>query len=239
MNHYRHMMEQVALSDRKKEEIMEQLEMKETKKRRMPRARTIILAAALAVGCLLSIAAAANLPARVYNFLTGGQIYMDSGTTFANLIAGGDTEAGFLSAEDGRLWFEADGQHIDITDKISEETPYIYERTDPVTGEKGCVVVGGTVEDFGWIEFFIVDGKMQAGSGYNYFVCLTELPDGSEVPLSSLTDEQREQLADEGGEGNKISIVNGEEVIEVSGSTGRIVERPWYRAALDQLGFEG
>lgn len=221
MNKYRHMMEQVALSDRKKEEIMEQLEMNETKKRRMPKVRTMILAAALAVGCLLSIAAAANLPARVYNFLTGGQIYMESGTTYGSMTVG-DTEAGFLSVEDGRLWFEADGQHIDITDKISEETPYIYERTDPATGEKGCVAVGGTVEDYGWIEFFIVDGEMKAGSGYNFF-SLTEFSDAG---------------ADEGGEGSTISVVIDGEVTEVSGVTGRIVNRPWYEAALAQLGFE-
>ena len=237
MNHYRHMMEQVALSDRKKEEIMEQLEMNETKKRRMPKVRTMILAAALAVGCLLSIAAAANLPARVYNFLSGGQYSMTPGGNVASMTLGG--EAAPVKAENGRLWFNADGQRLDITDKVDENTPYIYERTDPVTGEKGCVVVGGTVEDFGWIEYFIMDGEMQAGSGCNYFRCLTELPDGSEVDLGSLTDEQREQLADEGGEGDKVSIVNGEEVIEVSAVTGRIVNRPWYEAALNQLDFEG
>ena len=223
MRKYRHMMEQVALSDRKKEEIMEQLEMNETKKRRMPKVRTMILAAALAVGCLLSIAAAANLPARVYNFLTGSQVYMVPGTNVISASINFGDEAAPIKAEDGRLWFEVDGQRLDITDKVDENTPYIYERTDPVTGEKGCVVVGGTVEDFGWIEYFIVDGEMKAGSGCNYF-SLIEFPDGS---------------ADEGGEGSTVSVVNGDEVIEVSGVTGRIVNRPWYQAALDQLGFEG
>lgn len=216
MNHYRHMMEQVALSDRKKEEIMEQLETMETKKRRMPKARTLILAAALAVGALLSIAA--GLPARVYNFANGDQVRVMPDMTYANVTAGGDTEAAFLSVEDGRLWFEADGWHIDITDKISEETPYIYERTDPVTGEKGCMVVGGTVEDFGWIEFFIVDGKMQAGSGSNYF----HLED------QNVTDTGIEIV---------ITSDDGTTTREV-GVTGRIVNRPWYEAALNQLGFE-
>ena len=222
MNHYRHMMEQVALSDRKKEEIMEQLETMETKKRRMPKVRTMLLAAALAVGCLLSIAAAANLPGRVYNFLTGGQVRVMPDMIYGSMTVGGG-EAAPVKAEDGRLWLEVDGQRLDITDKVDENTPYIYERTDPVTGEKGLMVVGGTVEDFGWIEYFIVDGEMKAGSGYN-FISLTEFPDGS---------------ADESGEGSTISVVNGDEVIEVSGVTGRIVNRPWYQAALDQLGFEG
>ena len=198
---------------------MEQLEMKETKKRRMPRARTLILAAALAVGCLLSIAAAAGLPARVYNFVNGDQVRVMPDMTYASVTVGGDTEASFLSVEDGRLWFEADGQHIDITDKISEETPYIYERTDPVTGEKGCMVVGGTVEDFGWIEFFIVDGEMKAGSGCNYFHLEDQnVPDASSEIVINWDD--------------------GTTTREV-GVTGRIVNRPWYEAAMDQLGFEG
>ena len=72
MNNYWSMMEQVKLSDRKKEEIMEMLENKGAQKRRMPRAGKLILAAALAVGCVLSIAA--GLPAQVYNFMSGGTV---------------------------------------------------------------------------------------------------------------------------------------------------------------------
>ena len=54
MSNYWHMMEQVTLSDRKKEEIMDMLENKGTHKRRMPRAGKIVLAAALAVGGVVS-----------------------------------------------------------------------------------------------------------------------------------------------------------------------------------------
>ena len=220
MNHYRHMMEQVALSDRKKEEIMEQLETKETQKRRMPKVGTMILAAALAVGCLLSIAAAANLPARVYNFVNGDQVRVMPDMTYASVTVGGDTEASFLSVEDGRLWFEADGQHIDITDMVDENTPYIYERTDPGTGEQGYVIVGGTVEDFGWAELFVMDGEVKSGAG-NYLTGInipSELPDGSEVNIT-VTDQ----------DGNDV---------EMSGFTfSGIGYRPWYLAALDQLGL--
>ena len=218
MNHYQHMMKQVALSDRKKEEIMEQLETKGTQKRRMPKARTMILAAALAVGCLLSIAAAANLPARVYNFISGGQYLMAPGVNEVNITVGGEVAP--VKAENGRLWFEADGQRLDITDKVDENTPYIFERTDPVTGEKGCVVVGGTVEDFGWIEYFIVDGEMKAGNGYNYFHWEDQNVIDTSIEIVINSDD-------------------GTTTREVGGITGRIVIRPWYQAALDQLGFEG
>ena len=218
MNHYRHMMEQVALSNRKKEDIMEQLETMETKKRRMPKVRTMLLAAALAVGALLSIAAAAGLPGRVYNFATGGQFSMIPGENGSTMVV--DELIAPVRAEDGRLWFEADGQHIDITGKIDENTPYIYERTDPGTGEKGYVIVGGTAENLGWAELFVIDGEVKSGAG-NYLNGM-ELPDVSEADTIGII--VRDQ------DGNDV---------EVSGfiCTG-VGYRPWYLAALDQLGLE-
>ena len=50
MNNYWHMMEQVTLSDRKKEEIMDMLENKGTQKGRRPSVKVMVRAAALAVG---------------------------------------------------------------------------------------------------------------------------------------------------------------------------------------------
>ena len=216
MNHYWHMMEQVTLSDLKKEEIMELLEKKDAQKRRTPSVKVMVLAAALAVGCVLSIAA--GLPARVYNFASGNQFYNMPGTDKTGMTVGGEVAP--IKVEDGRLWFEADGQKVDITNKVDENTPYIYEHTDPTTGEKGYVIVGGTVENFGWIEYVVMDGKIAAEVGQNARDNLVELPDGSKVPLMDLTDEQREQAAGEDG-GIYFTAVN----------------HPWLDAALDQLGL--
>lgn len=152
---YRHMMEQAALSDRKKEEIMELMEHKHTGKHGVPKAGKLALAAALAVGCVLSIAA--GLPAQVYHFIGGGSVTVDPNTDTAyydRLDAVPPAEAD----ENGRLWLTVDGQRLDITDKISEDTPYLYERTDPATGQKGYLMLGGTVDDFGWMEWFQMDG---------------------------------------------------------------------------------
>ena len=232
MNHYRHMMEQVALSDRKKEEIMEQLETMETKKRRMPKARTIILAAALAVGCVLSIAA--GLPARVYNFATGGQVYVSPDSSYGSMTVDMADFVAPIKAENGRLWFEADGLTVDITDKVDENTPYIYERTDPGTGEKGYVIAGGTAEDFGWAELFIIDGELNSVSGDNFEDIMVRLPDGSEVDRDDLTDEQWEQLA--GQNGTNTDAEAGP--ISDGAIAARVDIRPWFQAALDQLGLE-
>ena len=47
-----------------------------------------------------------------------------------------------LFREEGRLWFVADGQRIDITDRIDEETPYLYTSEDEA-GNRTYIVVGG------------------------------------------------------------------------------------------------
>lgn len=215
---YRHMMEQVALSDRKKEEMITMLENQNTQKRRMPKAGTMVLAAALAVGFALSIAA--GLPAQVYNFVSGGTLTALPGTTGELSMTLDGEEIAPAKAEDGRLWFEADGQKIDITDKVDENTPYIHEHTDPATGEKGYVIVGGTPKDFGWVEIVLM-GKAAALSGSNY----------AEVGGISLDDVMS---AIQDG-----TFIYTEDDAEVGGAQliGDVANRPWLDAALDQLGI--
>lgn len=67
--------------------------------------------------------------------------------------------ADWLEESDGRLYFTANGEHIDITDKISYEEPFIYIYTD----EEQIIhyiAVGGVYDpdpaktDHGWCEYF-------------------------------------------------------------------------------------
>lgn len=212
MRDYRRMMEQVTLSDQKKEEIMEMIENKNTAKRHMPKAAKIVLAAALAVGCVLSIAA--GLPAQVYNFMSRGTITALPGTGEFNMTLDGETAAP-VKAEDGRLWFEAGGQKVDITDKVDEDTPYIYEHTDPATGKKGYVVAGGTVENFGWVEISQMD-NVTAMSGENY----------STVSIAELYEAQEAQKAQGEGYGGEFHMVEAG------------TNRPWLDKAIEQLGLD-
>ena len=214
MNNYWRMMEQVTLSDRKKEEIMDLLENQGTQNRRMPRAGKLILAAALAVGCVLSIAA--GLPAQVYNFVTGGSVVFNPGTGEGHFVI---EENDPIMMENGRLWFDADGQKVDVTDQMDANTPYIYERTDPKTGNKGYVVLGGTVDDYGWAEFFLAeDGScsMLGNNAWEYMVPI----DGKDIPMSDLTEAQRDMLNADGG----VPMVT--------------VNQPWLDAALAQLDLD-
>ena len=216
MRDYRSIMEQVRLSDEKKEEILTMLENQNTntKKYRMPKVGKVVLAAALAVGCVLSIAA--GLPAQVYNFMSGGSMTVLPGTNEVYLEAGftGAEEDAPVRAENDRLWLAADGQKLDITDQVDENTPYIHEHTDPATGNKGYLIAGGTPEDFGWVEIvqFEIDGSI-AMSGNNY----------DTVSIAELYEAQKAQK-------------------EANGGTFEMVDpgshRPWLQAAIDQLGLD-
>jgi hypothetical protein len=219
MNNYWHMMEQAQMSERKKEEIMNMLENNEkrTQKRRMPRMGKVILAAALAVGCVLSIAA--GLPAQVYNFMSGGTMVNVPGSNHSEFTLPAGSP---LTLENGRIWLTANGEKLDITDKMDENTPYIQEHTDPATGNKGYFVAGGTPERFGWAEFPVVDGAVSAVSGSSYEDWWYTMPDGSEIILSDLPMEEQMKLSEENGGGLTFTPVN----------------RPWFQAALDQLGLE-
>ena len=217
MRDYRRMMEQVMLSDQKKEEILEMIENKNTAKRHMPKAAKIVLAAALAVGCVLSIAA--GLPAQVYHFVAGGQVMVDPGGEAAAFTLVGDEESSPITLENGRLMFEADGQKLDITDKVDEDTPYVQERTDPATGNKGYLVVGGTVDDYGWAEFFLTEDGTCSMTGENAWDYMVPV-DGKDIPLGQLTEDQ-------------IDALN-----ESDDNLMRTVYRPWLDKAVAQLDLE-
>lgn len=184
------------------------------KKRRMPRWKTGLIAAALAAGALLSIAA--GLPGLVYHFASGHQISIAPDKRSASSTLEGQ-EAAPVTVENGRLIFTADGQRLDITDKVDEETPYIYERTDPVTGNKGYVIVGGTVDNLGWEETFLDEEGNRAIVSENAIDHY--LIDGQPVLPGELTEEQLELL-------------------RVNDYTRcQIIERPWLEEALKQIGI--
>ncbi len=220
MKDYRHMMEQVTLSDQKKEEIMGMLENKRAWKRRMPKVGTLVLAAALTVGCVLSIAA--GLPAQVYNFMSGGSINImpagaDGTTGSAEAVFGSAEDNAPIVLEDGKLWFVNGGERTDLTGLIDENTPYIYEHTDPATGNKGHVIVGGTVDNFGWAEFFQADDGAGSIQGSNYADSYLTI-DGVRQPSYQLSPELVEKL-------------NNDPSYELNN-----VNYPWFQVALEQLG---
>lgn len=221
MKDYRRMMRQITLSDNKKEEIMELLENKsEQKRRHIPKAARLALAAALVAGCVLSIAA--GLPAQVYHMLSGGSVaFTDGGgkQSSAAWAIGEENVAPPIVQEDGKLWFVCGGERTDLTGLIDENTPYIYENTDPETGNKGYVIVGGTLDHFGWAEVFQTESGAGSLAGLDYADTYLSI-DGVRQPSYQMSEELVDKLNDDPS--YALETVN----------------RPWLDTAFDQLGLE-
>lgn len=70
-----------------------------------------------------------------------------------------DSDINYVKVKDGKLYFVYEGKNIDITDKCSEDSYYRYEVSNH-DGGKSVILVGGTVENPGWVELiFDKDGK--------------------------------------------------------------------------------
>ena len=178
-----------------------------------------MLAAALAVGCVLSIAA--GLPGQVYNFFSGGSVnIMPAGPNGslggADATFGSEEDNAPIILEDGKLWFVNGEKRTDLTGLIDENTPYIYEHTDPATGNKGYVIVGGGADNYGWAEFFLTEGGTASMTGDNYADRYLTI-DGVRQPSYEISEELVEKLNHDPS--YALETVN----------------HPWFQAALDQL----
>ncbi len=187
------------------------------KRRRAP-LKMALLAAALAAGAVLCIAA--SLPTTVFHLVTGGVITVQHGPDgYHSYDFSQDGAQDLVLLEGGRLWLNLKGERTDITDLIDTETPYIVESTDPGTGFPGILVVGGTPEDFGWAYW---QQKSEDGYGFGGGSggCYTSYCTiGGEVyALQDLTEEQRDMI-------DPNSHYN--------------VWRPWYLNAVEQLRERG
>lgn len=99
----------------------------------------------------------------------------ESGNTVR--ITGVDTEAPpFARIINDRLYFLGNGEKIDITDKISEESPYYYTYVDDYRlTHYMAVAYNGSLENFGIYEFIREEsGEWVTGTGRNFMNPETE-----------------------------------------------------------------
>lgn len=105
---------------------------------------------------------------QIYQFFSGGWVAIgsaDDGPTIA--MSNGLDENGeptIISLENGRLWFVADGQRVDVTSQVNENTPYVWTQREK-NGGLHYIIVGGTPEDYGWFEGIELPGDSGGGSG--------------------------------------------------------------------------
>ena len=85
---------------------------------------------------------------------------IDENTWNSKVTFGDDYEKEFYEVEDGKLYFTYDGEKKDITAECDESRYFKHEFTDD-NGLRHVLVVGGTVENPGSVEYiFDKDGRM-------------------------------------------------------------------------------
>ena len=129
--------------------------------------KTALVAAAL-VACLALAGWAWG--ERVYQFISGSTLSAGGNPAAGSIsvdLTDGLNEAGdsaIITLEEGRLWFVATGERIDVTDLVDEATPYVWTRWLE-DGSLHYIIVGGTPEDYGWAEGVKFAGGGGGGSG--------------------------------------------------------------------------
>ena len=191
------------------------------KRRRMPLKMTL-LAAALAVGCVLCIAAAGPLT-QLYRMVSGDSVLIQTDPTgqYYLHISWKDINTPIM-LEDGRLWLVLADERIDVTDLIDEDTPYILEGEDPDSGLKNYLIVGGTPEDYGWQIWMEMPLGGYSGGGWNTYTTYYDV-DGELVEYHKWNAENHST------DGNPLPSELVPDTV--------IVNKPWYDAADAQLGL--
>ena len=121
--------------------------------------KTVALAAALAA-CVALVGF--TWGEQIVQLMSGGQVTIGHGYGTVSMSDGYDQQGNptIIALEEGRLWFVADGQRLDVTGQMDEQTPYVHTLIDE-QGNLHYWIVGGTPEDYGWFEGV----KMPDGTG--------------------------------------------------------------------------
>ena len=132
--------------------------------------KTALVAAALAA-CLAL--AGWGYGGKIFDFLSGGQVSIggrggDIIGSATVVMSDGLDDSGrptIIALEEGRLWFVATGERIDVTDLVDEATPYVWTQRQE-DGSLHYILVGGTPEDYGWYEGVEFPDGSGGGSGF-------------------------------------------------------------------------
>lgn len=127
-------------------------------KRRLSGKKKLFLAAGLAAALVL---VGAGLPYFQHRLVSGALIHQQTtGGNITCLVHYGPV----MELEDGRLFFvRDDGQRLDITDQIDENTPYIYDGSDPETGLTYYLIMGGDPDGYGYLEWVVAPDPFHEG----------------------------------------------------------------------------
>ena len=149
------------------DELLERSEM--ARQAQAPRFRRIPCALIAAIIAMLLMGAAGIV--RIYNLVTGFSIEQ-TGNRFGIDFS---TSIPPVVLEDGRLWFTADDQRIDITEQIDNDTPFIYTTVNPRTNQPAYIIIGGTPENFGYVEVWKSQGRIGFAGRYGRITMVMDI----------------------------------------------------------------
>lgn len=144
----------------------------------------ILAAAAAMVLLVFTISPTARAAVREWTvkyFFPGSDITIyeqtDENGNAVNITAISTETPGFARIVNERLYFVGNGEKIDITDQIAEDSPYYYEYVDDYNlTHMMAVGYSGSIENFGIYEFIKDEqtGEWVTGTGRNFLNPETE-----------------------------------------------------------------
>lgn len=218
---YKEQMDRIRLTDSGKRTLVKALTEREPEQKTVRIVRPLRVALIAACVCLVlaGTAFAAEWARQQAKLVTGDELttwFDEEGREMFTWGSNDFTNGDPVEIRDGRMWFVADGKELDITDLVDEDTPYIYTSTLS-DGHTSYVIVGGTPEDYGFLECVLhLDGTPLGLSGTGFW-------------WEEVVKEGVEEPADYAAPGIELYVVTGRETITHYAS--------WYVAAAEQLGF--
>jgi hypothetical protein len=153
-----------ALSSRFSEIEKEENKSMNTKSVACRKPKAALVAAAIALSCILLTGFAYAFGTQIIELLSGGRIESVEGSS------GGSGSISIVESypyevREGRVYFMLDGSGKDITSYCSEDTYYQYERTNE-NGYRHVLLIGGTPDNLGWTEIvFDANGNLVGTTG--------------------------------------------------------------------------
>ena len=127
--------------------------------------KVALVAAAIALSCILLVGFAYAYGTQIIDLLSGGRIESVESSSGDSSISISMVESYPYEVLEGRVYFTLDGSGKDITSYCSEDTFFQYERASE-NGYRHVLLIGGTPDNLGWTEIvFDENGNLVGTTG--------------------------------------------------------------------------
>ena len=120
--------------------------------------KVALVAAVIALSCILLAGFAYAYRTQIIELLSGGRIESGDSSVSISMVDSYPYEV-----LEGRVYFMLDGSGKDITSYCSEDTFYQYENTNE-NGYRHVILIGGMLDNLGWTEIVFDENGNYVGS---------------------------------------------------------------------------